>query len=409
MSTTDRNRLLSEGTPHWLMSAGINSLLVIAIVAAIAVVLYVFNLAAAITIPLVIAFVIGIISFPLVRMLDKIKFPRALSAAIVIAIVLAIVVASVQLTVTGVVQQAPAIGSQLISGVENLGTGLNELLVSYGVPEEQIDVSINQIIDSIQNTITGTGDPTPESSSDLNGDVMSKIMQGVFSGVNTLRGLLSGIAGMLFGMFIGAIILFYLLMDYENITSWIGAHLGVTPCLGEGIVNDVTTSLRDYFRGTTLTAVVVALGVGGGLMILKVPLIIPIMIVTFLTAYIPYFGALIAGAFACLIALGSGGLATALLALVVVVVAQNFLQSIVNAKFLGDSLDVHPIAILAMTIAGSTFLGLLGATLAAPLLAMSLRARTRVKLMRSLEEAGRPLSDIEQAVLRQPLQKPKKK
>ena len=168
--------------------------------------------------------------------------------------------------------------------------------------------------------------------------------------------------------------------------EWIGKHLGVEPKLGEGLLEDASGALRGYFKGTTITALVVALGIGVGLAIMKVPLVIPIMIVTFLTAYIPFFGAIISSAFACLIALGSGGLGLALATLIIVLFMQNVLQAVVNAKFMGDSLDLHPIVVLAITIVGSIFGGLLGTTLAAPTLAMILSARRRLIAARQIDE-----------------------
>ena len=108
-------------------------------------------------------------------------------------------------------------------------------------------------------------------------------------------------------------------------------------------------------------------------------------------SYIPFFGAIISGAFACLIALGSGGLTSAVIALLVVLVIQNVLQAVINAKFMGDSLNLHPIVVLAVTIVGSIFGGLLGTTLAAPALAMVLRARKR--LVEAKEEAAKAAPD----------------
>jgi len=69
-----------------------------------------------------------------------------------------------------------------------------------------------------------------------------------------------------------------------------------------------------------------------------------------------------------------------------VLVAQNVLQAIINAKFMGDSLDLHPIVVLAITIIGSIFGGLLGTMLAAPILAMVLRARRRLMALRQTDE-----------------------
>ena len=49
---------------------------------------------------------------------------------------------------------------------------------------------------------------------------------------------------------------------------------------------------------------------------------------TFITAYIPYIGAFVAGAFAVVVALGAQGTTTALIMLVIVILANGLLQNI---------------------------------------------------------------------------------
>ena len=67
------------------------------------------------------------------------------------------------------------------------------------------------------------------------------------------------------------------------------------------------TSLRRYFAGVTLVAAFNGVVVGLGALILDVPLAGTIALVTFVTAYIPYLGAFVAGAFAVVLALGGRG------------------------------------------------------------------------------------------------------
>ena len=59
---------------------------------------------------------------------------------------------------------------------------------------------------------------------------------------------------------------------------------------------------------------------------------------TFVCAYIPYIGAFFAGAFAVVIALGSEGTTTALIMLVVVILANGALQQIVQPIAYGATL-----------------------------------------------------------------------
>ncbi len=148
--------------------------------------------------------------------------------------------------------------------------------------------------------------------------------------------------------------------------------------MGLGIVDDAVHALRGYFRATTITGLVVSVTIGLAMLLLGIPLAGAVVIVTFLTCYIPFFGAIISGAFAFLIALGTSGLTQAILILVIVLVAQNVLQTIINARVMGDSLNLSPLVVLVVTMLGSIFAGLLGAALAAPVTALLISAGKRL-------------------------------
>jgi len=190
---------------------------------------------------------------------------------------------------------------------------------------------------------------------------------------------LSGIFALFFGLFIGAVLLFYVLTDFPNIAQWIGGHLGNLPeGVGTGIVDDAVAAMRGYFRATTISGVVVSAVIGVAMLLLGIPLAGAVAIVTFLTCYIPFFGAIISGAFAFTVALGANGLTTAVILLVIVLIAQNVLQTVINARVMGDSLNLHPLIVLVVTMLGGIFGGLLGAALGAPTAALLVNAAKRL-------------------------------
>ena len=69
----------------------------------------------------------------------------------------------------------------------------------------------------------------------------------------------------------------------------------------------------------------------------------------------------------------------ALVMLIVILVAQNVVQPIVQRQMERNALDLHPIAGFGSTIIGSVLFGILGATLSAPFVAMGMRVRDRVR------------------------------
>jgi predicted PurR-regulated permease PerM len=126
-------------------------------------------------------------------------------------------------------------------------------------------------------------------------------------------------------------------------------------------------SLQGYFRGVTLVAGFNGVVVGLAALVLGVPLAGTIAVVTFVTAYVPFIGAFVAGAFAVIIALGAKGTTVALIMLVVVILANGLLQNLVQPFAMGSALDLNPLAVLVLTIGAGCVFGMIGLVLAAPI------------------------------------------
>ena len=95
--------------------------------------------------------------------------------------------------------------------------------------------------------------------------------------------------------------------------------------------------------------------------------------VSFVTAYVPYIGAVVAGAFAVLIALGAQGTGVAVAMLVVVLLANGLLQNLVQPFAMGSALHLNPLVVLVVTIGAGCLFGMLGLVLAAPLVSAAVR------------------------------------
>ncbi len=339
--------------PGWVLNVGIASWSIIGAVGVLLIFAAFIGLSASISIPLILAMVIGMIAYPLVEKMVARRIPVAAAATIVLIFLTVVVVVATWVTVTGVVSQWPNIQAQVEQGLAEAG----ELLQAAGFNG-----------DAIKNAFNGAKDAAAGAS----GGIASSIGSALASGI-------SGIFSLFFGLFIGAVLLFYVLTDFPNIARWIGGHMGGLPVeIGTGIVDDAVRAMRGYFRATTITGLVVSLVIGIAMMVMGIPLAGAVAIVTFLTCYIPFFGAIISGAFAFFVALGTGGLTQAITILVVVLLAQNLLQTVINARVMGDSLNLSPLVVLVVTMLGGTFAGLLGAALAAPVAALLISAGKRL-------------------------------
>ena len=355
--------------PHWLWTVGIASWLAVGVVAAIVLVLAFITVSASISVPLIVAVVVGTIAAPLVEAMGRRGVPKAAGATLVLIGLILIIALTLWVTITGVMSQGAHIRQQLQGGLD----ALKQWLGSAGVELPSIETLLSK----------GT---TQSAQAAASSGALSKLGSTLSSG-------LSSVFALFFGVFISFALMFYVLSDFPSIAGWIGRHMGLPPDLGEGIVRDAVDSLRGYFKGTTLSGLAVALVIGLAVWALGVPLAIPIALVTFLTCYIPFFGAIISGAFACLIALGAAGPTKAIVVLLVVLIAQNLLQTVINAKTMGDSLALSPLVILVVTMLGGVFGGLLGTVLAAPLTALGVRAGNRLSAARKTTTLDPPTAE----------------
>ena len=154
---------------------------------------------------------------------------------------------------------------------------------------------------------------------------------------------------------------------------WLDRHVGLPHPVAETISGAVIRSLRGYFRGVTLVAGFNGVVVGLAALVLGVPLAGTIAVVTFVTAYVPYIGAVVAGAFAVLLALGSQGTGVAIAMLVIVILANGLLQNLVQPFAMGSALHLNPLVVLVVTIGAGCLFGMLGLVLAAPLVSAAVR------------------------------------
>jgi predicted PurR-regulated permease PerM len=225
--------------------------------------------------------------------------------------------------------------------------------------------------------------------------VKSEVKADVPKIISTLtKGVINGIAGLTslaFALSFTLLTLFFLLKDGPSMRRWVDRHLGVPPPVAQLITGGIIRSLRGYFLGVTIVAAFNGVVVGLASLALGVPLAGTIGVVTFVTAYVPYVGAFVAGAFAVLIALGAKGTTVALIMLVVVILANGLLQNIVQPFAMGSALDLHPLAVLVLTIGAGCVFGMLGLVLAAPLASAVvhiMRDLARARAAAAVEEGG---------------------
>ncbi|HEY2355372.1 MAG TPA: AI-2E family transporter [Gaiellaceae bacterium] len=339
-------------TPRWLRDLGLSAWLLVGVLALVGGLIWLLAATYTITGPMVLAVIVSVVAMPLVRMLDP-HMPRWLAAALVLIALAAVVVVIVVIVVAGITGQAADLSAKAAAGV-----------------------------DKLQSWTTDTGVDSSSASSAGNAvkaqapQIISTLVHGVVGGIR-------GIASVLFGLSFAALGTFFLLKDGPGMRAWVDRHVGLPEPVARTITGAVITSLRGYFRGVTFVSLFNGVIVGLGALILGVPLAGTIAVVTFVTAYVPYIGAIVAGAFAVLLALGSQGTGVAIAMLVIVLLANGLLQNLFQPFAMGSALGLNPLVVLVVTISAGCLFGMLGLVLAAPLVS----AATKI-----FSELGRPLN-----------------
>jgi predicted PurR-regulated permease PerM len=341
-------------TPTWLRDAGRSAWLLVGVLALVGGLIWLLAATYTIVGPMVCALIVAVVAMPIVRLLDR-RMPRALAAALVLLAVAAICVAIVVIVIAGITGQSAEISAEASAGVGRLQGWLQSLGVD-------------------SSSASGASSTARQAVPDL----ISTLVHGIVGGIR-------GLASVLFGLSFAALGTFFLLKDGPGMRRWLDSHVGIPEPVARTITGSIIISLRGYFRGVTFVAAFNGIVVGIAALVLGVPLAGTIAVVTFVTAYIPYIGAVVAGTFAVLLTLGSQGAGVAVAMLIVVILANGFLQNLFQPFAMGSALGLNPLVVLVVTIGAGCLFGMLGLVLAAPLVSASVRIAR--ELNRPLEAA----------------------
>ncbi|MGH2905675.1 MAG: AI-2E family transporter [Solirubrobacterales bacterium] len=343
--------------PKWLRDVGFTSWFLVGAALVVVAAVTLLAITETIVMPVLVASIIAAVTSPLVSYLQRHGVPRLGGAVIVLLLVI---------VVAGLVTYA------IFSGV-----------LSYG---DQISSQLNKAMTSISNWLSHHGiDPeqakkAKASASQSTSDGAKTLLEGVKTGIS----MLSGLAIFLAFLFLSLV---FLLKDGPMIRAWGERRMGVPPPVAHIITGRLISSMRGYFVGVTIVATFNAVVVGISAWVLNVPLVATIMIVTFVGAYIPYLGAWAAGAFAVLIALGTGDQTAVVGMVVMCLLANGILQQLIQPVAYGAALGIHPLAVLIVTIAAGCLFGGIGLILGAPVTSAIVRISADLGNARERDDA----------------------
>ncbi|MDH3679907.1 MAG: AI-2E family transporter [Acidimicrobiia bacterium] len=303
-------------------------------------------------VPLLLAGVFAIVFEPAVGWMAERRVPRSIGALAMIAVTAVLIWGSIAIVIVGVADQT----DELTERFDQAQREVNDLI-------EQSNAA--DLVDRLR------------ASGDASG---STLRDGFGSQIGTV---LDSAAAAVSGIVLGTVLLYYLLKDGQELTrQLVSSRDPERAAQNRRIFAQAGSSIRAYFRGKTVLALAQGLFIAVALALMDVPLAGSIGVVNVIGAYIPFLGAFIGGGFAVLMALSDGGLGLAVGALAVVLFTNIVLENVLEPRFLGASLQLHPIIVLLSTVAGGAVAGVLGLVLAAPLTSIG------INLYHELQRSG---------------------
>jgi predicted PurR-regulated permease PerM len=338
--------------PRLLVAASEISWRALVCIGAAAIVVYALTRIGFAVIPVIIALLLSTLFVPPARWLQRRGLPRALAATIVFLGGILVLTGLIALIASGVASQSDDLSQQVSDGADELGRLIADL--PFGLDEREVQRQINTIDDRIR-------------------DNSESIRNGVMSGAAAFGQLLAGLS-------IVFVVLFFFIKDGAGMWNWFcrlfpRARRPALDELGERSWRVLTA----YVRGVVFVAVVDAVGIGLGLLVVGVPLVLPLAVLTFALAFVPLIGAVVAGAAAILVALVANGPVAALVILGVVVLVQQLEGNVLYPFIVGRTVELHPVAVLLAVTIGGLLYGIVGAALAVPIAIVGAAAATTVQ------------------------------
>ncbi|MFR9801050.1 AI-2E family transporter [Pseudonocardia sp. RS010] len=297
-----------------------------------------------IVLPVLLGVILATVLRPPARWLIAHRFPPAVATTLVLVGALVVLGGIISLIAPQVAGQADEIAAGVTGGLGQIQQWLNGPPFNLG--QGQIGAMLDNVTRQLQSsasTIAGT----------------------VLTGV-------SAFANGLLNILLAVVLAFFFVKDGPRFLPWVtsvtGARAGRHVA---GVLQRAWRTLGGFIRTQALVALVDAVFIGIGLVILGVPLALPLAVLTFFGGFVPIVGALVAGALSVLVALVTKGFTTALIVLGIIIAVQQIEGNVLQPILQSRSLNLHGAVVLLAVTAGGAIWGIAGAFLAVPVAAVA--------------------------------------
>jgi predicted PurR-regulated permease PerM len=191
------------------------------------------------------------------------------------------------------------------------------------------------------------------------------VVSGALGGLAFTAQLVSGVLLML-------VFLLYILTGGNAIWQWIKGRAGPASRDRVALAGSVAwNAATGYVRGIALIALIDAVVITLGMLVIGTPHVGTLALLTFVSLFIPILGAWVSGTVIVLVTLAAVSAPAALAMAAVILIGQQLDSMFVTPLVYQQTVNLHPIVTLTAVIVGSQLLGIVGAFLAVPMVAVA--------------------------------------
>jgi predicted PurR-regulated permease PerM len=274
---------------------------------------------------------------PLFRRLVAGHVNRSLAAGITCVAVVVVVGGAVYIVVTALIDS----GDQIVASLKRAGKSLATYFGGAGTSLDDLASHGRRLLEK------------------FGGTAVSNVISGV------------SVVGEWLAMAVLALLLvFFFLRDADRATGALRTLVPPgTADAAEAMARRAFEGVEGFMRGTTFIALIDAVCITAGLLLLRVPGALGLGALVFVGGYIPYLGAFLSGTVAVLVALADRGFVVALWVLGVVLAVQVLEGHVLQPMIQSRTVRMHPAVVLLAITAGASVAGIVGMLLAVPLTA----------------------------------------
>ena len=360
-ATPDDGGRPAFAVPPWLDTLAQLSWRLLVVLVGVAGLIVLFTRLYLVSLPLILALILATIAVPPARRLERRGVPRLLAA-------LTVVVGGTVVFVGGIVLLVPSFTRQVAELGPTVAEAFDRVLV--WLDEGPLGLDRVEIETLVTDALTNVGE--------IGGTIASQV-----------GSIAVAVGEVLTALTLAVVLLFFFVKDGEQIVGW---FISRAP---ERVRDDMRAAgargwgaLAGYVRGTAAIALIDAVGVGVGLLVVGVPLVLPLTLLVFLGGFVPVIGAFTSGLLATLVALATGGLTSALVVLGVVLAVQQIEGNVLQPMIMRRAVSLHPVVILTVLTAGAVIVGVVGAFLAVPIAATLAAVGNELRLRGELRARG---------------------